>query len=137
MVAMRGGLVAALTAALMVGSTAAYAAAQTRSSVWTITKTEWSEADEKGFSDFVHAIGQSGCSETVACLRSAANKYRDTDPKALKFLADCADFPYMLRAYYAWKNGLPFSYVNGTAGEGDQKFNDGNKTVGRRDLVDH
>ena len=23
---------------------------------------------------------------------------------------DCADFPYLLRAYFAWKNGLPFSY---------------------------
>jgi len=23
---------------------------------------------------------------------------------------DCADFPYFLRGYFAWKNGLPFSY---------------------------
>ncbi|MCL2790263.1 MAG: hypothetical protein FWD79_06420 [Desulfobulbus sp.] len=23
---------------------------------------------------------------------------------------DCADFPYFLRSYFAWKNGLPFSY---------------------------
>jgi hypothetical protein len=131
---MQAGL-AVVLAALLTG-TAAHAAAEPRSGVWTITKTEWSEADEKGFSDFVHAIGLSGCSGTVQCLRSTGNKYRDTDPKTLKFIADCADFPYMLRAYYAWKNGLPFSYVNGTAGEGDQKFNDGNRTTGRRDLVD-
>ena len=26
------------------------------------------------------------------------------------FNADCADLPYMLRAYFAWKNGLPFAY---------------------------
>ena len=131
---MQAGL-AVVLAALLTG-TAAHAAAEPRSGVWTITKTQWSEADEKGFSDFVRAIGLSGCSGTVQCLRSAGNKYRDTDPKTLKFIADCADFPYMLRAYYAWKNGLPFSYVNGTAGEGDQKFNDGNRTTGRRDLVD-
>ncbi len=132
MVRMHRGFAAALMAALLTGT----AAAETRSNVWTITKSEWSEADEQGFSDFIRAIGLSGCTETVQCLRAAGNKYRDSDPKALKFIADCADFPYMLRAYYAWKNGLPFSYVNGTAGEGDQKFNEGNRTVGRRDMID-
>jgi hypothetical protein len=127
---------AALAVAFMASTASAYAAAEPRSGLWTITKSEWSEADEKGFSDFVRAIGLSGCTESVECLRVAANQYRDGDPKNLKFLADCADFPYMLRAYYAWKNHLPFAYVNGTAGEGDQKFNDGNRTVSRRDLVD-
>jgi hypothetical protein len=110
--------------------------AQGRSGTWIVTKTEWSADDEQGFQDFVRAIGLSGCTETAACLKVAANRYRDTDPKALKFLADCADFPYMLRAYYAWKNHLPFAYVDKTAGEGDEKFNDGNRTVSRRDLVD-
>ncbi|HEX7777522.1 MAG TPA: hypothetical protein VF449_13435, partial [Parvibaculum sp.] len=31
------------------------------------------------------------------------------DPK-VTFLVDCADVPYLLRGYYAWKNGLPFSW---------------------------
>jgi hypothetical protein len=137
MLGIRWGIAAAITAALLAGVAPAYAAAEPRSGVWTITKNEWSEADEKGFSEFVKAIGHSNCTGTVECLRSDANAYRDTDPKALKFLADCADFPYMLRAYYAWKNGLPFAFVDGTAGEGDQKFNEGNRTVSRRDLVDH
>jgi hypothetical protein len=133
---LRKPLVAAIVAALM-GSTASYAAPEPRSAIWTITKSEWSQADENGFSEFVRSIGRSGCTETVACLRGAGNPYRDGDPKELKFLADCADFPYMLRAYYAWKNHLPFAYVNGTTGEGDQKFNNGNRTVSRRDLADH
>ncbi|QQG66502.1 hypothetical protein [Desulfobulbus oligotrophicus] len=29
---------------------------------------------------------------------------------ALSATPDCADFPYFLRSYFAWKNGLPFSY---------------------------
>jgi len=88
------------------------------SGAWYVTKAEWTEADEKGFGEFVRAIGHSGCTTSVACLKDPANPYRSSDPKELKFLADCADFPYMLRAYYAWKNGLPFGYVNGVSGKG-------------------
>ncbi|MEL7487993.1 MAG: hypothetical protein AAGJ87_12350, partial [Pseudomonadota bacterium] len=29
-----------------------------------------------------------------------------------RWSGDCADMAYILRAYYAWKNGLPFSYQN-------------------------
>jgi hypothetical protein len=111
-------------------------AAKTQS--WRITKTEWTESDEKGFGDFVKAIAESGCSTTIDCIRGPGNPFRETDPKALQFVADCADFPYMLRAYYAWKNGLPFSYVNGISGQAaDVRFGGkANRAVSRRDIVD-
>jgi hypothetical protein len=32
------------------------------------------------------------------------------EDKNLTATPDCADFPYFLRSYFAWKNGLPFSY---------------------------
>ncbi len=32
------------------------------------------------------------------------------EDKDLPATPDCADFPYYLRAYFAWKNSLPFSY---------------------------
>lgn len=32
------------------------------------------------------------------------------EDEALRLQPDCADFPYMARAYFAWKMGLPFSY---------------------------
>jgi hypothetical protein len=32
------------------------------------------------------------------------------EDKGLPATPDCADFPYFLRCYFAWKNGLPFSY---------------------------
>src|SRR4051812_32873058 len=94
------------------------AIAPAQAAPWRIAKVEWSADDEKGFGDFVRAIGESNCTNSVECLRGPANPYRASDPKSLKFFADCADFPYMLRAYYAWKNGLPFAYVDGVSGGG-------------------
>ena len=133
-------IVAATLVVGMFGGSTAYADEQKMpSTIWTITKSEWTAADEKGFGDFVRVIGHSNCSNTVECLRSPANPYRNSDPKNLKFIADCADFPYMLRAYYAWKNGLPFGYVNGVNGKGSdiRFYGGGNRPSSRRDLVDN
>jgi hypothetical protein len=133
---MRASVAAAAFVLCAVGINDAEAA---KSQSWRITKTEWTEADEKGFGDFVKAIAESGCSTTIECIRGPGNPYREADPKALEFVADCADFPYMLRAYYAWKNGLPFGYVNGISGQAaDVRFGGkANRAVSRRDIVDH
>jgi hypothetical protein len=105
---------------------------------WRITHPEWTQADEKGFGEFIRSIAESGCSTTVECMRGPGNPFRDSDPKSLTFEADCAKWVYMLRAYYAWKNGLPFSYASGIAGRGDDfRFTGaGNRITARRDLVD-
>jgi hypothetical protein len=105
---------------------------------WRITKPEWTEADEKGYSDFVQRIGESKCDTPDDCINSNANPYRGTDGKGINFNADCADLVYMLRAYYAWKNGLPFTYVSGvyTRGGGDVRFSPkGNRVAGRRNIT--
>ncbi len=130
------GMATLLFAASLAQASVAHAA---QSETWRITKTEWTEADEKGFGDFVRTIAESGCSTTIDCLKDATNPYRDSDPKSLRFVADCADWPYMLRAYYAWHNGLPFSYVNGISGSAsDMRFGSlGNRPASRRELVDH
>lgn len=105
---------------------------------WRITKTEWSKADEDGFGEFVRAIAESGCTTTILCMQSAGNFYHDSDPPAFLFHADCAKWVYMLRAYYASKNGLPFSYVNRISGTGsDLRFSStSNLALQRRDIVD-
>jgi hypothetical protein len=105
---------------------------------WRITKTEWSNADEKGFGDFLRSIAESGCTTSVECMKGRGNPYRDSDPKTLQFHADCAKWVYMLRAYYASKHGLPFSYVDKTVGEGDDiRFSmTPNQAMSRRDLID-
>ncbi|HEX5280544.1 MAG TPA: hypothetical protein VFW28_10745 [Micropepsaceae bacterium] len=112
------------------------ASAQTDS--WRITRTEWTAADEKGFGEFIAAIARSGCTSTVACMRSAANYYHESDPGSFEFHADCAKWVYMLRAYYASKNGLPFSYVSHIRGDGDDlRFTKtSNEALARRDIID-
>jgi hypothetical protein len=105
---------------------------------WRIRKTEWTAADEAGFGQFVRAIAQSGCTTTTSCMQSAANPYHDSDPPSLVFPADCAKWVYMLRAYYASKNGLPFSYVSRIASDsGDPRFSEtSNGVLARTDIVD-
>ena len=83
-------------------------AAINEGAAWKIKKPYWDEEDEKGYSAFVNAIGRSQCSTLGTCLASDANPYRHTDKR--RFSGDCADMAYILRAYYAWKNGLVFSY---------------------------
>ncbi len=85
---------------------------------WRITKLEWSERDEQAFGEFITAIGESDCRTFDRCLKGPWNIYRASDPKGMFFFADCADLPYALRAYFAWKNGLPFSYASGVAAVG-------------------
>lgn len=82
---------------------------------WRLLKTSWSPEDETGYSNFVRAIGKSGCRTVDSCVRSPANPYRATDPtpEQYTFWSDCADWPYFLRSYYAWKNGLPMVFSQG------------------------
>ncbi|MEL7030157.1 MAG: hypothetical protein AAGL49_13340, partial [Pseudomonadota bacterium] len=106
---------------------------------WRIVHTSWSEAHERGFEDFVRAIGRADCNSFDQCLESDANPYRDTDDFG-SFQGDCADLPYFLRGYYAWKNGLPFSYQDEIrTADGsitDERYSaNGNVIVSRYDAV--
>ena len=107
---------------------------------WEVYKTHWSEQDEAGYAAFVQAIGRSDCTSLDACLKSDANPYRSSvDPN---LPGDCADMAYVLRAYYAWKNGLPFSYQNAmrTANgkREDLRYStEGNAVAGRRQILNY
>ena len=114
---------------LLLGSAGAQAAP------WRIVKDHWDASDEVGFGRFVTALGDSGCSSSQSCLRDAANPWRGSDARFLDIDVDCAKLPYLLRAYYAWKNGLPFSYVDGVTGE---RFGHrSNRIVSRAGMTDH
>jgi hypothetical protein len=99
----------------------------------------WTDADERGYGEFVAGIGKSGCNTVNTCLRGRGNPFRASDPKGVYFRADCADLPYVLRAYYAWKRGLPFSYESAVSPRGytrDIRYTaKGNKVAERRDIV--
>jgi hypothetical protein len=98
----------------------------------------WTAADERGYGAFITVIGESGCRSVDACLKSAANPFRASDPD-ITFRADCADLPYFLRFYYAWKRGLPFSYVSEVSPRGrarDIRYSArGNQVEQRRDVL--
>jgi hypothetical protein len=106
---------------------------------WRITKDHWSPEDEQGFGRFVAAIGASNCSSTQSCLRDKSNPYRDTDQNFVDIDVDCAKWPYLLRGYYAWKNHLPFGYVDAVNGAaGDLRYNKtSNRATSRHDVIDH
>ncbi|HEY0265588.1 MAG TPA: hypothetical protein VGC16_02480 [Rhizomicrobium sp.] len=102
---------------------------------WRILKDHWDASDEAGFGAFVTALGDSGCNSSQSCLRDPANPYRGSDGRFLDIDVDCAKLPYLLRAYYAWKNGLPFAYVDGVAGS---RFgHNANRIVSRAGMIDH
>ena len=107
---------------------------------WEVYKAAWGPEDEAGYGAFVTAIGRSDCTSIDACLKDKANPYRSpVDPH---LPGDCADMAYVLRAYYAWKNGLPFSYQNAmrTADRSreDLRYSTaGNVVAGRRQILNY
>jgi hypothetical protein len=118
---------------LLLGCATAQAAPSNHS--WRITKDHWDASDEAGYGAFLTALGDSGCSSSQSCLRDSANPYRGSDGRFLDIDVDCAKLPYLLRAYYAWKNGLPFSYVDGVSGS---RFGHAsNRIVSRAGVIDH
>jgi hypothetical protein len=128
-----------LLASLCVLLAAAPAGAQ---ETWTARHAEWTPADEGGFSAFVQALGEAECRTVDECMRSEANPYRGTDRRGSRFTADCADLPYLLRAYYASKHGLPFSFASRveradvTDPGGDVRYTwYGNRVAGRRHVA--
>lgn len=83
---------------------------------WRVLKTEWGISDEENYIRYIGKIGDGVarglCATVSSCFRNPdVNPYAHTDQGGLKLFSDCADFPYFLRAYYAWKYQLPFGFV--------------------------
>jgi hypothetical protein len=109
------------------------------SATYVIRHAAWTAADEHEFGEFITAIGASRCRTVDACLHDGANPFAASDPKGAHFRSDCADLPYVLRFYYAWHRGLPFSYVTAVAPRGrarDVRYSPrGNDIEKRRDIL--
>jgi hypothetical protein len=108
-------------------------------SAYRVQRDAWSDADERGYSEFITALGNAPCRTTDQCLKSSANPFARTDRPGVYFASDCADLPYFLRAYYAWKRGLPFSYISAVSPRGrtsDIRYTaSGNDIASRRDIT--
>jgi hypothetical protein len=86
---------------------------------YTVTHADWTAGDEAQYDKFVTQIGSAiaahKCNTVKKCMRDPKiNLYAAKDPAGAFFYADCAEFPYLLRAYFAYQNHLPFSYANNT-----------------------
>src|SRR5580698_5337388 len=116
----------------------AWRAERTGASTFIVRFDHWTDADERDFGEFVQAIGDSGCPTVDACLKGPWNPFRASDSPDIRFYSDCAQFPYVLRAYFAWKRGLPFSYESGVSvrgGGADPRYSpEGNIVTSRTDV---
>jgi len=115
------------------------AGAVASTSLYVVRHDRWSRDDEHDYSAFIQAIGDSDCGSLDACLRSPANPFNGTDAPDYRFESDCADLPYVLRFYFAWKRGLPFSYVSAvttadSTSEDIRYSHAGNKVAARSDV---
>ncbi len=98
---------------------------------WKINKTMWSETDEKVYQDFVEALCDSRHNNLNRFIKDPkANPLYGKDDISFNLLPDCADLPYVVRAYVAYKLRLPFSYASSTRGNGgDIRYSRGNRPV--------
>jgi hypothetical protein len=102
-----------------------------RPGAWAVTRA-WTAERERDYARFVEQLGravaQGRCSRFEDCLRDpSANRLHDPVlDEGLDVQSDCADLPYLLRAYFAWHRGLAFGFVARVEGDGeDRRFLDG------------
>lgn len=87
---------------------------------WT-PRLQWGEDTENFYSAFVESLFDYPLDEDVSwtnlhtVLRDPQRNllfdhFSRSEEKKLRMKPDCADLPYFLRAYFAWKLGLPYAY---------------------------
>ncbi len=77
---------------------------------WT-ARHQWNDSYEAEYSRWVKQLFANKKGSLAACLRNPAGNslYTDEDRNNSIF-CDCADLPYLLRAYFSYKKKLPFSF---------------------------
>lgn len=92
--------------------------------VWPAVNT-WSDALEREYEGFVAALGRAvaarRCRRLDQCLAdpSINTLFDAPTDRRLNLSVDCADLPYVLRAYFAFKRRLPMGFVSALRGVGD------------------
>jgi len=97
---------------------------------WALNSTRWTDQDEQVYSDFVARLGESGHPNLNRFIRdSNQNPLYGIEDQKFNLSPDCADFPYMIRAYVAYKLRLPFGYVCEITKDsrGDERYSRGNR----------
>ncbi len=104
-------------------------------SAWKLSRNLWSEEDERVYGDFVEKLCDSKHSNLNRFIRDAkANPLYGAEDKNFNLSPDCADLPYLIRAYVAYKLRLPFSYASAISSRGrDQRYGLGNRPTAFKD----
>lgn len=100
-----------------------------QAAAWKLARTVWTEQDEKAYGDFVERLCDSKHGNLNKFIKDPkANPFYGAEDQNFNLSPDCADLPYMIRAYVAYKLRLPFSYVSEiSGGGGDERYSKGNK----------
>ncbi|MBF0406278.1 MAG: hypothetical protein HQM10_02905 [Candidatus Riflebacteria bacterium] len=95
---------------------------------WILSSNRWTDEDERNYSEFVRKFGESKYGNLNKFIRdSSLNPLYSDEDKNMNLYPDCADLPYVIRAYVAYKLKLPFSYTTAISGKGgDQRYSRGN-----------
>lgn len=102
---------------------------------WRLSRSVWTEQDEKTYSNFVEKLCDSKYGNLNRFIKDPkVNPLYGEEDKKFNLSPDCADLPYLIRAYVAYKLRLPFSYVSEISGKGgDQRYSRGNKPTKFKD----
>jgi hypothetical protein len=103
----------------------------TKASVWPI-RNAWSRETENLYSAWIEKLFDAPLDATLSWpalhevlrdrSRNLLHKHMGLNEDSIKMFIrpDCADLPYFLRAYFAFKMGLPFGYAKCTRGGAGQ-----------------
>jgi hypothetical protein len=102
----------------------------TGAGVWPVTR-EWSRAEEALYSAWIEKLfddpldAEPSWRALDEVTRQRARNFLhdhlglgEDGERGLRLAPDCADLPYFLRAYFAWKLGLPFGWSECSRGAG-------------------
>ncbi|CEJ83274.1 conserved exported hypothetical protein [Hyphomicrobium sp. GJ21] len=118
-----------ITRDIVVGNTAKAASQSSDKSVWPVRQA-WNRKTENLYSAWIEKLFDAPIDEALSwpalhdVLRDQSRNVLfdhlglGEDRKGLIIRPDCADLPYFLRAYFAFKMGLPFGYSKCSRGGG-------------------
>jgi hypothetical protein len=96
---------------------------------------QWNESYEAEFARWVEQLFADKKGSLAACLRNPEGNslYSDED-RMNSIFSDCADLPYLLRAYFSYKKRLPFSFNVTISGS---RYSNNNQPSSRRSFLSY
>jgi hypothetical protein len=101
---------------------------------WT-ARYQWDDSYEAGFSRWVEQLFADKKGTLTSCLRNPdGNTLYSAEDRDRSIFSDCADLPYLLRAYFSYKKKLPFSFNSTISGS---RYSNNNAPGSRRSFLSY